>query len=75
MEPTFSLVSPQLLLLPCRFQFISLVSTGTLPDDKMVSGRLEPDGFPSIGTYLQEGDPFYRCCYGCQLKLVHNIYR
>lgn len=46
--------------------------TGTLPDDKMASGRLDPDGFPFIGTYLQEGDPFYRYLCG-RGSGVHHV--
>ena len=38
--------------------FIS--TPGVLPGDKVAGDRLEPDGFPAIGTYLQEGDPLYR---------------
>ena len=34
--------------------------SGVLPGDKVASGRLEADGFPAIGTFLQEGDPLYR---------------
>lgn len=33
--------------------------SGILPDDKAVAGKLDPDGFPPVGAYLQEGDPFY----------------
>ena len=33
---------------------------GVLPGDRVAAGKLEDDGFPAIGTYLQEGDPFYR---------------
>ena len=41
-----------------RSMFIS--TAGVLPGDKVAGDRLEPDGFPAIGTYLQEGDPLYR---------------
>lgn len=34
--------------------------SGVLPGDRVAAGKLEDDGFPAIGTYLQEGDPFYR---------------
>lgn len=33
--------------------------SGIFPDDKAVAGKLDPDGFPPVGAYLQEGDPFY----------------
>lgn len=32
---------------------------GTKPSDPKVSGRLDADGFPPIGTKLNYGDPFY----------------
>ena len=31
----------------------------------MAAGRLDSDGFPYIGTYLKEGDPFYRYMHVC----------
>ena len=34
-----------------------LVQVFSLVTCKVASGRLEADGFPAIGTYLQEGDP------------------
>ena len=35
-------------------------TTGTLPDEESAgSSGLQANGFPPIGTYLQEGDPFY----------------
>ena len=33
---------------------------GVLPGDREAAGKLDQDGFPPIGTLLQEGDPFYR---------------
>lgn len=44
-----------------RWLFIDFVFcySGVLPDDKAVAGKLDPDGFPPVGAYLQEGDPFY----------------
>jgi hypothetical protein len=36
------------------------IVSGVLPGDKVAAGRLEADGFPAIGTFLQEGDPLYR---------------
>ena len=29
-------------------------------DEKVTSGKLDIDGFPLIGTYLEEGSPYYR---------------
>ena len=29
-------------------------------DEKVTSGKLDIDGFPPIGTYLEEGSPYYR---------------
>ena len=42
--------------------------TGVLEGDKIATGRLEADGFPAIGTYLQEGDPLYR-----YIIILYNI--
>ena len=33
---------------------------GTLSGDRKTENKLDPDGFPPIGTLLQEGDPYYR---------------
>ena len=38
---------------------IFVCCSGVLPDDKAVGGKLDADGFPPVGAYLQEGDPFY----------------
>ena len=32
---------------------------GCLPNDARVSGKLDNDGFPPIGTKLENGDPCY----------------
>ncbi|XP_065889347.1 DNA-directed RNA polymerase I subunit RPA2-like [Dysidea avara] len=32
---------------------------GTFPGDVKTEDKLDPDGFPPIGTLLQEGDPYY----------------
>ena len=40
--------------------YVVCIGLGVLPGDKVASGRLEADGFPAIGTFLQEGDPLYR---------------
>jgi len=32
---------------------------GIISGDKKTEGKLESDGFPPIGTLLQEGDPYY----------------
>ena len=39
---------------------VSILSAGVLPGSKETADKLEEDGFPAIGTYLQEGDPLYR---------------
>ena len=40
---------------------ICCLDVGCSPGEKaVVSGALEEDGFPSIGTYLTDGDPYYR---------------
>ncbi len=41
---------------------------GMLPGNKEGSS-LEPDGFPQIGTLLQEGDPYYRCLMNTYLQI------
>ena len=42
------------------YQLYTFFTTGTLPDEESAgSSGLEANGFPPIGTYLQEGDPFY----------------
>jgi len=33
--------------------------TGIISGDPKTDGKLDPDGFPPIGTLLQEGDPYY----------------
>ena len=32
---------------------------GIIVGDQKTEGKLDPDGFPPIGTLLQEGDPYY----------------
>ena len=36
-----------------------VIVEGYAQGDK-IADKLDTDGFPSIGTYLTEGDPFYR---------------
>jgi len=38
---------------------VQLCIPGTLPGDIKTEDKLDPDGFPPIGTLLQEGDPYY----------------
>ena len=33
--------------------------TGIIAGDRKTEGKLDLDGFPPIGTLLQEGDPYY----------------
>jgi len=35
------------------------VIPGILPGDIKTQDKLDQDGFPPIGTLLQEGDPYY----------------
>ena len=47
----------------CLFMFfvfiVYVIVEGYAQGDK-IADKLDVDGFPSIGTYLTEGDPFYR---------------
>jgi DNA-directed RNA polymerase I subunit RPA2 len=42
------------------FSTFVIVFLGCLPDDSRVSGKLDKDGFPPIGSKLEHGDPCYR---------------
>lgn len=42
------------------FSTFVIVFLGCLPDDSSVSGKLDKDGFPPIGSKLEHGDPCYR---------------
>lgn len=34
-------------------------SLGILPGDTLAAEKLQADGFPAVGTYLKDGDPYY----------------
>ena len=38
---------------------LHILFTGIIPGDQKTEGKLDPDGFPPIGTLLQEGNPYY----------------
>ena len=44
----------------CVFVFIFYVIVEGYAQGDKIADKLDADGFPSIGTYLTEGDPFYR---------------
>ena len=41
-------------------------------DERVISGKLNVDGFPPVGTYLEEGAPYYRyqLIIFCKAKIV-----
>ena len=41
-------------------------------DERVISGKLDVDGFPPVGTYLEEGAPYYRyqLIIFCRAKIV-----
>ena len=43
-----------------NYPYATFSPLGAPPGDKVITtGKLDADGFPSIGTYLCEGDPYY----------------
>ena len=39
--------------------YYTITVIGIIAGDQKTEGKLDPDGFPPIGTLLQEGDPYY----------------
>lgn len=54
-----SIYKTELVDLADKVKGVDSIVFGTKPGDPKVSGRLDSDGLPYIGSLLQYGDPFY----------------